>query len=323
MTKVNFGILGAAAIANKVIESIDQSKNGKVLAIASRDIAKAEKVAKTFNIQKFYGNYDQLLEDQEIDAIYIPLPNQLHKEWTVKAAMHSKHVLCEKPFALTQQEAEEMFESGEQQKVKIMEAFMYRFDPKIAKIKKILDEGTLGDIKYIDFTFAHTLEEKLQKTDNYRLYKEAGGGSLYDIAIYGLSLVNYLLDGQKGELVHCRAVKKHEQDIDRSIFLQVQYGPRILANITSSFQFYVNSLQIGGSKGELEVTNIISQEEGELRIRKLESKEIYKETLSAFNSYTAMVDHFTDCIQKNENQFVTKSQTLEILRLVEDVLSRI
>lgn len=320
---IAYGILSTAAIADKVIRSIQESKEGKVVAVASRDKKKAENFAKIYGIPKFYGSYDSLLQDDEIDVIYNPLPNHLHKEWTIKSVNHGKHVLCEKPFALTVTEAVKMFEAGNQQQVNIMEAFMYRFDPRIEQIKKILTQRELGEIKYINFTFAHTLEEKLLKTNNYRLNKEAGGGALYDIAVYGLSLINYLLDGRKGELLHCKAIKRENNDIDRSIFLQLQYDNDIIANITSSFQFYGNSLCIGGSAGELEVTNIISQEEGELRIKKLESKEYYRESIPAFNSYTAMINHFNDCIIKNSSPFVTKSQTIEILRLVEDVLSKI
>ena len=128
---VTWGILGAANIAKKIIPAIQASKEVKIEAIASRSSEKEKKFSDEFTKPNYYDEFTKLLENDQIEAIYVPLPNDLHRLWTIEAAKYGKHVLCEKPFALTPKEAEEMFQAGVTNNVKIMEAFMYRFDPKI------------------------------------------------------------------------------------------------------------------------------------------------------------------------------------------------
>lgn len=319
---VKWGILGAANISRRIAPAIEKSENGSLQAVASRNSRKAENFATEFGIPTTYGNYNNLLEDKQVDAIYIPLPNHLHKEWTIKAANHGKHVLCEKPFALTRKEAEEMFKVGEDNQVKIMEAFMYRFNPRIERIKSIVQEGTLGTIKNIDFNFSHTLEEKLTQENNYRIRAQEGGGALYDLGVYGINTINYLLGEEPKKILSCKAIKKDNQDIDRAMYAQLEYKDQKIATITASFQSYGNYLMISGTKGILEVTKIVSQGPGELRINTLETAEIEKEEISAFDSYTAMVNHFNGCIAENKEPKVTKKQTLGTMKVVDELLAR-
>ena len=319
---MKWGILGVANITNKLIPAIKESKTGKLIAISSRDINKAKKHAEDYNIPKYYGNYQDLIHDPEIMAIYIPLPNHLHKEWTLEAANHQKHVLCEKPFAVTSQDAADMFDSSQKHGCKIMEAFMYRFDPKVEKIKKLIKDKTLGEIKYIDFNFSHPLEKRLAEKNDYRLEKEFGGGALYDLGVYGINLTNYLLEETPKRLLDCKVIKNDEKDIDRTTFAKLLYPNNIVATITVSFQFYSNYLQIAGTTGALEVSNIISQNEGELRIKKYKEERILSERLSPFSSYKAMIDHFNDCILNDKQTEITTEQTLRTLRIVEKLLER-
>ena len=166
---VLWGILGTANIAKKIIPAIQESNEGNVYAIASRNLERAKKFSKDFNIDTFYGNYNQLLENDDIAAIYIPLPNNLHLTWALEAAKHGKHILCEKPFALNKEEAEKMFKAGSENNIIMMEAFMYRFDPKIERIKQILKDGIIGELKNINFNFSHRLEEIFTESKNYRM----------------------------------------------------------------------------------------------------------------------------------------------------------
>ena len=320
--KVNWGILGVAQIAERLIPAIQQSKSGEVRALASRNLSKARKKAEEYGVEKFYGTYKELLLDQDVQAVYIPLPNHLHKEWLLESVKHNKHVLCEKPLTLTAKESQEMFEAGEENHVQVMEAFMYRFDPRIDKIKQILNIGRIGNIKYIDFNFSHTLEIQLTRRKDYRLEQSAGGGALYDLGVYGINLCNYLLDDQPKEILSCRSMKTNEKDIDRTSLLDLRYKDNILVHISVSFQYYSNYLQVAGTTGALEVSNIISQEEGELRIKKYKQQDIVKEQISAFNSYTAMVNHFNDCILHKKEPEVTKKQTIGTLKIVEESLAK-
>lgn len=317
--KVNWGILGVANISEKLVQSIQDSTEGVVKAVASRNKEKAKKFAERHGIEKYYGNYDDLLKDKEVSAIYNPLPNHLHKEWTIKAAAQKKHVLCEKPFALTSEEAKEIFEICKENESIVMEAFMYRFDPKISKLKELLKQGTIGEIKYIDFNFSHPIEEEFKKKDNYRLRKNEGGGALYDLGVYGISLSNYLLESKVNRILYSKAIKQNKEDIDRTIFLKILYNGNIICDVTASFQFSGNYVILSGTKGIIEVTNIISQDEGELRIKKSWEKNIVKEKFEGENSYKLMINHFNDCILNNNELEITREQTIGVLEVVEKV----
>ena len=321
--QINWGILGVAGITERLIPAIQESEKGYIRAIASRNLLKAQKKAEEYSIEKHYGAYQDLLQDETIDAVYIPLPNHLHKEWVLKSVKKKKHVLCEKPFALTVTEAQEMFKESKKQNVLIMEAFMYRFDPRIDIIKKLLQEGRIGEVKYIDFNFSHTLEEKLTQTKNYRMDQQAGGGALYDLGVYGINLCNYLLDDIPSKIIQSKTIRNNDQDIDRTTLLDLQYKDKLLVHITVSFQYYSNYLQVAGTEGSLEVSNIISQDKGEIRIKKYKQNGIQKEQISSFNSYNAMVNHFNNCIIEKKEPKITQNQTVDTLRIVEESLAKL
>ncbi len=320
--KVTWGILGFANITKKIIPTIQDSENGKLLAISSRSREKAKFCAQEYKIPKYYDTYQELLLDPEITAVYIPLPNHIHKKWALEAAKQHKHILCEKPFALTSQEAVEIFSSCKNEGVQIMEAFMYRFDPKIDKIKNLLKDNTVGEIKYMDFNFSHMLEEEFTKTNNYRLKQEAGGGALYDLGVYGINLCNYLLNAYPEEVMSSTMTRKDHNDVDRSIYFQLKYKENIIVTITASFQFFSNYLNIAGTTGAIEVSNIISQDAGQIRIKKIASNSVLQETTQANDSYKTMIQHFNECIIQNKVPMINEEQTLETLKVVETILRK-
>src|SRR5690625_826579 len=148
--------MSTAGIARgSVVPGIQESERNEVVAVASRSLEKAENFAKDLNIPKSYGSYEELLSDQEIDAVYIPLPNHLHKEWAIKAAKAGKHILCEKPIALDAEEAQEMVDACEKAGVILAEAYMYRHQGRYEAIKKVIANGDIGDLRGIHgvFTF--------------------------------------------------------------------------------------------------------------------------------------------------------------------------
>ena len=190
MKTIRWGILGAAKIAReKVIPAMQQSAICEVVAIASRDISKATEAAKKLGIPKAYGSYESLLLDADIDAVYIPLPNHLHVEWAEQALRHGKHVLCEKPVAMTENEAVRLYEfSAKFPQLKLMEAFMYRFHPQWTTAKKLVQEGVLGELKTIQAFFSYYNTDPL----NIRNQKLAGGGGLMDIGCYCISQSRFI-----------------------------------------------------------------------------------------------------------------------------------
>ncbi|ULL15788.1 gfo/Idh/MocA family oxidoreductase [Paenibacillus sp. H1-7] len=190
--KLRWGVLGCAGIAKRaVIPGIQQSQTGEVTAIASRDEQKARETAAQLNIPKAYGSYEAILADDTIDAVYIPLPNHLHKEWTIRAAEAGKHVLCEKPIALNAEETEEMVAACAKAGVKLAEAFMYRHHPRYEMIKEIIRSGEIGTIRGIHgaFTFNNAKD-----ANNVRYKQFMGGGSLYDVGVYPISAARFLLE---------------------------------------------------------------------------------------------------------------------------------
>lgn len=192
MKKVRWGILSTAKIGReKVIPAMQKGKYCDVVAIASRNIEQAKITAKNLNIPTVYGSYEELLNDAEIDAIYIPLPNHLHVEWAKKAIEANKHVLCEKPIGLTSAQANDLLQVAKQKPhLKVMEAFMYRFHPQWQQAKKLVINGRIGELKVVQSFFSYYNVDM----NNIRNRKDAGGGGMMDIGCYCISFARFLFD---------------------------------------------------------------------------------------------------------------------------------
>jgi predicted dehydrogenase len=180
---LRWGLLSTARINKALFTPLRTSKRNRLLAVASRSQEKAGAYAHEKKIQLAYGSYEALLADPEIDVIYNSLPNHLHAEWTIKAVEAGKHVLCEKPLALSTDEVDSMDTAAEKYGKVVAEAFMYRSHPKTLKVKEIVDSGELGQVKIVrsSFTFVMT------NPNDYRWKPEMGGGGLWDIGCYPLS----------------------------------------------------------------------------------------------------------------------------------------
>ena len=163
MEKVRWGVLSTADIGMaKVTPAIQAGANCEVVAIASRDESRAQAAAKQLDIPRAHGSYEALLADDEVDAVYIPLPNQLHAEWTMAAARAGKHVLCEKPLALTSADAQEMVDVCAAEGVKFMEAFMYRLHPSWLRVRELVAEGRIGEVRAIQAWFSYFNDDPRQ-----------------------------------------------------------------------------------------------------------------------------------------------------------------
>ncbi|BDG36090.1 hypothetical protein PcaKH15_19960 [Parageobacillus caldoxylosilyticus] len=173
--KVRWGIVSTVAIAKDVmIPAIHRADYAEVVAIASES-GRADQVAQELGIPKAYDSYEKLLDDRDVDAVYIPLPNSMHAEWTIKAAKKKKHVLCEKPAALCEEDVRRMIEACEENGVLFMEAFMYQFHPQHERVKQRLASGEIGEVKYMRSHFSFYLQDR---ETNIRMNVELGGGEL-------------------------------------------------------------------------------------------------------------------------------------------------
>lgn len=199
MEKIRWGILSTANIGTqKVIPAMQQCEHGEVVAIASRDKSKADEAAKTLGMPKAHSSYEELLEDPDIDAIYNPLPNHLHVPWTKKAIEAGKHVLCEKPIALSSAEAQHLLEfSRAHPDIKVMEAFMYRFHPQWEKAQELVDDGAIGELRTIQSFFSYMNRD----ANNIRNQVDIGGGGLMDIGCYNISFSRFMFGAEPERVV--------------------------------------------------------------------------------------------------------------------------
>lgn len=245
---LNWGFLSTAKINKALIPPLNASKRSHLLAVASRNILSAQAYAHEHQIPRAYGNYEGLLNDPEIDVIYNSLPNHLHAEWTIKALQAGKHVLCEKPFALTLAEVDAVVDAAESTGKVVTEAFMYRHHAQTLKVKEIVDSGVLGSIQLIKGAFTFTL----QREGNFRHYKEMGGGSIWDVGCYPISYAR-LLAGEEPVEVFGNQVTGQEGS-DLSFYGQMRFKNGIVAQFDCGFiSPYRTYMEIVGSNGILNI----------------------------------------------------------------------
>lgn len=250
--KLKWGILGCASIAKRaVIPGIRASERNEVAAIASRDAEKASRTAEDLDIPIAYSSYEELLADDSIDVVYIPLPNHLHREWTIRAAQAGKHILCEKPLALTAAEAEEMAVACADAGVQLSEAFMYRWHPRYDAIKEIIASGEIGELRGIRSAFTFNNAEDMS---NVRYKREWGGGSIYDVGCYPISAAR-LITGQEPEAVTVQALfSERHGDVDMMASGLVEFAGSVsLTFDCGMWAAFRNPLEVLGTDGIIEV----------------------------------------------------------------------
>ena len=180
---MNLGIISTADINRKVIPGAHASKKVDLVAVASRNQKRAEAYAREWEIERAYGSYEELLDDPGIDAVYISLPNTMHVEWSIAALEAGKHVLCEKPLTRTPEDAKAAFDAADRAKRYLMEAFMWRHNPQTRRLRDLIDEGAVGEVRLIRSVFSYSLYD----ADNIRLRTDVEGGALMDVGCYCVS----------------------------------------------------------------------------------------------------------------------------------------
>jgi xylose dehydrogenase (NAD/NADP) len=289
--KVNWGVLSTARIGlNAVIPAIRQSKNGQVVAIASRDCAKARETARALGIKDSYGSYAKLLESPAVDAVYVPLPNSLHGDWTIRAAEMGKHVLCEKPIALNADECARMISACARHSVRLMEAFMYRFHPQISKLKEMIDAGDVGKISAIRSAF----RTGLQDLGDIAYQKELGGGSLMDVGCYCVNVAR-LLTGEEPTYVRGVARFNEQKGVDEAFTGIMRFPESELGLFDCGFRSADHqTLEVIGEKSTLELPAPFQPGGSPVILKHGERNEtIVCETA---NHYRLMVEHFAECV---------------------------
>jgi predicted dehydrogenase len=248
-SKLRFGVLSTASIGlRKVIPAMQQGELTTVAAIASRDLNKAKEAASAFDIARAYGSYEELLADPGIDAIYNPLPNQLHVPWTIKAAEAGKHVLCEKPLSMTVAEAKTLLDVRARTGVKISEAFMIRSFHQWLRLRQLIEEGRIGDLRSVVGFFSYFNVNPA----NIRNRVETGGGGLYDIGCYCIHASRYAF-GQEPARVVAALDRDPQMGTDRlvSALLEFPSGHAIFTCSTQLIPY--QRMQFLGTRGRIEL----------------------------------------------------------------------
>jgi predicted dehydrogenase len=227
---LNWGLLSTAKINRALIKPLRASKRTRLLAVASRSISNAEAYAREWKIPRAHGSYEALLADPEIDVIYNSLPNHLHAEWTIKALRAGKHVLCEKPFALTLADVDAMSQAARETGKVLEEAFMYRHHAQTLKAKEMVDSGALGKLQLIKgaFTFPLTREGDI------RSKKETGGGSIWDVGCYPISYARTIVGAEPLEVFGWQV--ESENGTDDSFIGQMRFADGVHAQFDSGFK---------------------------------------------------------------------------------------
>jgi predicted dehydrogenase len=250
MKKVRWGVLSTADIAiEKVLPAMQQGEYCEIAAIASRTLEKAQAAAKRLGIPKAYGSYEELLADPTIDAIYNPLPNHLHVPWSVKALQAGKHVLCEKPIALTAAEGQELVDVARQHPhLKVMEAFMYRFHPQWQRARQLVSEGRIGTLRTIQTFFSYYLDDP----HNIRNLAAAGGGGMLDIGCYTVSLSRFIFGAEPSRVFGLVEYDpQFKTDRFASAILDFGYGTSTFTCSTQLSPY--QRVNIFGTEGRIEI----------------------------------------------------------------------
>lgn len=245
---LNWGLLSTARINRALIKPLRASKRTRLLGVASRSLSSAEAYAREWQVPRAYGSYEAMLADPEVDVVYNSLPNHLHAEWTVMALQAGKHVLCEKPLALTLAEADAISAAMQATGRIATEAFMYRHHPQTFKIKQLVEGGAIGQVQLIKGAFTFTLTRE----GNYRFVKEYGGGSLWDVGCYPISFARAIVGGEPAEVFGSQVTGPGGSD--DSFFGQLQFANGVHAQFDCGFKSPFRSfIELVGSEGIINV----------------------------------------------------------------------
>ena len=295
MNRVRFGVLSTANIGrNQVNPAIQKARNAELVGVASRDADRAREFARAAAIPRSYGSYEALLEEPDIDAVYIPLPNSMHREWSIRAAERGKHVLCEKPLATSVRDAREMKAAADANGVVLMEAFMYRFHPRTVKMLELAASGLAGEIRVVRSAFTF----KLLKADNIRFFPELGGGGLFDLGCYCVDFSRLLA---RSAPVEARAVAQwNDRGVDTQLLGTLRFENGVMAHFDCSFLMerreFVEAAGLDASITSPTETFVNSIDEVELLEYRGRAPRV-SHLVSGDNHYRLMVEHFADVVR--------------------------
>ena len=320
MRKVRWGVLGTADIAwGQTIPGMKLAENCELYAIAGRRMEKARRYQEQFGFEKAFEGYDALLADPQVEAVYIPLPNDLHAEWSIRALRAGKHVLCEKPLAVSEEQAKEMFKAAKENGVCLMEAYAYLHSPFISAVKAELDSGIIGETRYMESAFVTT---RRPDTD-IRLRKETYGGALYDLGCYATTMVLRMMGREPVEVKAAATFSEAGIDLNTAALLGFAGGAAAAINCGMQLpRGRLDRFRIHGTLGEI-VSPVEFNQCGEIPYTVHTDAGTRTETVKAPNNYTLETEQLGRCVLGEEKPLVTEDFSLANARVLDRILEDI
>ena len=316
---VRWGVLSVANIGVKrVIPAILASSNGQFMAVASRNPHRARELFAHIPQVRIYGAYESLLEDPEIEAVYIPLPNSLHAEWTIKALEAGKHVLCEKPLAVTVQQAMTMVEAASANDRLLMEAFMYRFHPQTLWALEQVHAGRIGTVRLVRASFAFNLMLP-PRPHNIRLQATLAGGSLMDVGCYPVNFCRAVF-GHSPSAAAARVYKPDDGQVELSTNAVLDFDDGRFGLIDSSFDLPTRQVaEIHGEDGSISIPMPFTPADVEVEVvLSLEGQTVHQQ-IAHVDQYRLEVEHFGASVRSGTQPALSLTETIENLETIEAI----
>lgn len=322
---VRWGVLGCSGIGkSRTIPGLLACENAELYAIAGRNEEKLKAYAEPFAPKKLYTDYQALLDDENVDAVYLPLPNGIHMEWVKKAAAAGKHILCEKPMALTEEQVREMFAAAKEHGVLLEEAYAYRYAQLVQKVKEIVDSGAIGRIRYLESK--HSTFDTNRSGIRYQ--KGNGGGAVYDVTCYNVSLASYLFGKDPEDMsVYCGFDKETGVDVSDAVMLRYEEG--VTAMLYAGLDAYRRGCySILGETGRIDVDHKFNSS-GVCHIRvstgaRPQGAEYVDETTTEYtiwvdDNYKKEIELFSDAVLNGSALTVSEEESLRTARVCDAI----
>ena len=322
---VRWGVLGCSGIGkSRTIPGLLACENAELYAIAGRNEEKLKVYAEPFAPKKLYTDYQALLDDENVDAVYLPLPNGIHMEWVKKAAAAGKHILCEKPMALTEEQVREMFAAAKEHGVLLEEAYAYRHAQLVQKVKEIVDSGAIGRIRYLESK--HSTFDTNRSGIRYQ--KGNGGGAVYDVTCYNVSLASYLFGKDPEDMsVYCGFDKETDVDVSDAVMLRYEEG--VTAMLYAGLDAYRRGCySILGETGRIDVDHKFNSS-GVCHIRvstgaRPQGAEYVDETTTEYtiwvdDNYKKEIELFSDAVLNGSALTVSEEESLRTARVCDAI----
>ena len=319
MRPVRWGVLGCARVfERRMVPAFGAAPEAELVAVASRSEEKAQATAEKHGIPRFFGSYDALLADPKIEAVFLPLPNDQHADWTRKALLAGKHVLCDKPMTLSVSDAEENSALARERNLRLMEGFMFRFHPQHARVKEIVASGAIGEVTRFEASFCYPATPD---RTNIRWNKSQGGGALLDVGVYGISAARYFL-GEPTE-GHVFQTVEPESGVDLASLATFTFPGGVLASVACSFaEAFSSTYKLIGSEGSVVAERAfqIGESGVNLRVRAHNADDETVEFFPHVDSYALELSHFSACVRDPQKSLapgedgVMQARAVEMLR---------